>query len=302
VLAAMTGRRLGALLLAITFALGVAARAAAQPAPVPGTEAPRLPATGSAGAAAIAEPRANAQNAQGIVVMNGGAGREEAQALARAVYASRLRPAHLDEAHARALAGDPPMADAAKDVRELGELRAAASGDDAASRRILASIAEQLHVEAILVVRGGGSPPPEASTTTPSTWGGSDAGAGADAAPVTPTPTTTPTAIAAVEARLYLASAGDYDAARYAPEPGVTGTLAWRTTVASLERRFAPLAAVVAAPVPPPKPQEPETRPFYASPWFWGALTAAVLVGGAFYLATRDNGDQPIHLQMHVPR
>lgn len=235
---------------------------------------------------------------QGVAVIGIGSVRDDAFAAARAVYASRLRPASVDEQRARVLAGDPAPAGSAKEISELAELRAAITGEDAASRRLLGSIAQQLNVEALLVVRGGApAPAPPPSEPPPSTWGGSDSDAGvADSgAPAAPT--------GPVEARLFLASSGDFDAARYGPEPGVQGTLAWRATVSSLERLFTTSTPPPPAkPAVPGKPQEGETRPFYASPWFWGALAGAVLVGGAFYLATRDTGDQPIHLQMHVPR
>jgi hypothetical protein len=252
--------------------------------PPPASPAPP-PASASGSAAA---PHAAGQ----IAVVSAGASRDDTFTLARVVYATRLRPVGLDELHARVLAGDPAPPDAPRDVSELAELRGSVAGEDAASRRILGSIAQQLGVEALLLVRGGAheSPPP-----APSTWGAVDGG---DAA-APPSPSTGP-----LEARLFLASTGELDAARYAPEPGVTGALGWRATVASLERRFgaaAPTAALSAVPPPTEKPQTGETRPFYASPWFWGALGAAVLVGGAFYFATRDTSDQPIHLQMHVP-
>jgi hypothetical protein len=264
--------------------------------------APALPGGAAGGPAPEAIPAARGQ---GVVVLNGGAGRDDAQAAARAVYASRLRPAKLDEAHARALAGDPVASDASKEVRELAELRAAVSGEDAASRRILASVATQLHVEAILVVRGGtGRAPEPPAPPAQSTWGDADGGSAtdggvtaADAGPPAQAPIQGP-----LEARLFLASTGEFDAARYGPEPGESGTLAWRATVASLERRFAPEAPAPTGPTGRVKPQDGETRPFYASPWFWGAVAGAVLVGGAFYFATRDTSDQPIHVQMHVPR
>jgi hypothetical protein len=232
----------------------------------------------------------------GVAVIGVGSVRDDAFTVARAVYASRLRPPSVDEQRARVLAGDPAPPGADKEVRELAELRSAITGEDAASRRLLASVAQQLGVEAVLVVRGGAAAPPSPEAPAQPTWGGdSDAGSSDAGSP----PATGP-----VEARLFLVSTGDFDAARYIPEPGVPGALAWRATVASLERRFGP------APPPPTrpqlttasKPQEGETRPFYSSPWFWGALAAAVLVGGAFYLATRDTSDQPIHLEMHVPK
>src|SRR4051794_33614708 len=80
--------------------------------------------------------------AQGVAVIGLGSVRDDAFTIARAVYASRLRPASVDEQRARVLAGDPAPAGAANDVRELAELRGAISGEDAASRRLLASVAQ----------------------------------------------------------------------------------------------------------------------------------------------------------------
>jgi hypothetical protein len=42
--------------------------------------------------------------------------------------------------------------------------------------------------------------------------------------------------------------------------------------------------------------------PFYKSTWFWGAVGAAALIGGAIYFASSpDTVDNKIHLQMQVP-
>jgi hypothetical protein len=45
----------------------------------------------------------------------------------------------------------------------------------------------------------------------------------------------------------------------------------------------------------------PRQRSFYESGWFWGALGAAALVGGAIYLATQDTSSPTIHLEVQVP-
>jgi hypothetical protein len=45
----------------------------------------------------------------------------------------------------------------------------------------------------------------------------------------------------------------------------------------------------------------PPRRSFYESGWFWGAVGAAAVIGGAIYLATQDSGAQTIHLQVQVP-
>ena len=215
---------------------------------------------------------------QGVAVVGVGSAREEAHVLARAVYASSLRPRTLDEMRARIAAGDPVPQLVSKEAKELGELRAKVTGDDAASRQLLSGMAKQLNVQALLVL----------SVQTAEVDGG--------------TQTTE-------SARLFLAESGDFDAARYEPEAGVEGPDGWKSTVRSLEGRFpppppAPAPNPATQPVPPTvSPNEaPPSKPFYTSAWFWGAIGAAILVGGAFYIASRDTSDDPIHLQMRVPR
>jgi hypothetical protein len=59
----------------------------------------------------------------------------------------------------------------------------------------------------------------------------------------------------------------------------------------------------VAAPqLPKIPPKKEDDRPFYKSPWLWGALGAAVIIGGVFFFASQDNGTDPIHVRMNVPR
>jgi hypothetical protein len=224
---------------------------------------------------------------QGIAVLGMGSSKDEAYTLARAVYGSSLRPRNLDEIRARVLAGDPPPSLSSKEVRELSELRASIKDDDAASKRVLASVAKDLNVLALLVVK---------VETTPQA---ADEDAGIEAG--APSKSTS--------ARLFLAETGDFDAARYGPEAGLDGPAAWKPTVTSLERRFpgapAPVASVQAPekPAPTMRPDEgTPSKPFYASAWFWGAIGGAVLIGGVFFVASQDTSDDPIHLQMRVPR
>ncbi len=234
------------------------------------------------------------------VIALGNSAREEAFALARAVYASRLRPPSLDEVRARVLAGGTPPKAASRELRDLAEIRAGLSGDDAASRRLLAGMAQQFGVEGLLVVKivegPKGDLAPAPSPDSPPGGGGQaseDPGNGG--------------ARRAVEARLFLTAAGDFDAARYTPDPDPKAPAAWKSIVTSLEGRFPPAAR---APGPPaatqPSPllrQEPtKSAPFYASGWFWGALGGAALIGGAFYFVSRDTGSDSIHLQMRVPK
>lgn len=264
----------------------------------------------STGAAPAAAPAG-----QGVAVLAIGQARDDAYALARAVYGSRLRPPALDEVRARVLAGGPPPPNASRELVELAEVRAGVTGEDAAGRRLLTGLARQVGAEALLVVRlapaAPAAPPPPPRTPSQEDWPSfepprEDGGAG---------PGPGPTAAAGnagapptVVARLFLADSGDFDAARYSPEPGLTGPAAWRSTVVSLEARFpaasrtvAPTAATRGTPGSM-KPEEGKSTPFYASGWFWGSLGAAALLGAAFYFASRDTSDDAIHLQMRVPK
>lgn len=241
--------------------------------------------------------------------------RDRALALARAVYASSLRPRSLDEVRARVLAGEPPPPSATRELRELDELRGAVAGEDAVSRRLLSSMAEQVGVEALLVVSERG-----ASTATPAR-GAADAGASeaasaaadagapasASAAAVTEEAGAPPSIVASpghVIARLFLADTRELDAARYEPDGSASGPGAWRGTVASLSGRFRPPQAAEpkATPVKLAPREETANKPFYASPWLWGAIGAAVLVGGLVWFTSQDTQGEPIHLQMRVPR
>jgi hypothetical protein len=224
-------------------------------------------------------PAAAAERGLAVVGVDGGAG-DPALApvalgdtpvwkLARGVYADpSLRPA-FDEAHARALAGEAPAAGAPGDVRDLAETRAGIHGDDGPSRRLLASLAAQLHVRGVIVVL----------------------------------PTATATA------RVFLTSTGQFDAASYSPDP--TGE--WSGAVSSLSRAYGVSTVTsvggetTAAPLlvttpPPPGADAAKGRPFYFSPWFWGAVGAAALGGVAVYFATKDNDPSTIHLQLTVPK
>lgn len=244
---------------------------------------------------------------QGVAVLAIGTNaHEDAFALARAIYGSRLRPTSLDEVRARVLAGGAPPANASRELRELAEIRAGLTGEDAAGRRLLTGIAQQIGAEALLVVKveGVAAPP----VVAPSTIGvpADTADAGPDAAPENAAPGNAAGA-STVVARLFLADAGDFDAARYSPDPGPPSPAAWKSTVTSLEGRFpagsrAP-GPVAATRAPPPVRQEGgKSSPFYASGWFWGAIGGAALLGAAFYFASRDTSSESIHLQMRVPK
>jgi len=249
-----------------------------------------------------------ARAGQGLVVVAlGDDAQAEAFRLARALYASRLRATSLDEVRARVLAGSPPPANASRELRELAEVRKSIQRDDAAGRRLLAGIGQQVGAQALVVVQL--APPVPAAPATPE-------GAAAPApvapegppsgepAPASPAPASAAPEARVPVARLFLVGSGEFDAARYAQD----AEGGWKGTITSLEQRFPPPAAapsvLATRPTPPPslKPEEEKARPFYASGWFWGAIGGALLVGGAFYLATRDTSSDSIHVDMRVPR
>jgi hypothetical protein len=272
-------------------------------------------AVGSVAGVARAEPPVASSSlpdraaGQGVAVLAlGGNAHDEAFALARAVYASRLRPTSLDEVRARVLAGDPPPANASRELRELAEIRAGLIGDDAATRRLLAGIAQQIGAEALLVVKVEART--EAPVVAPEAVGVAEGAP--DAGRTDPAAPGNSVAAPAVVARLFLAGASELDAARYAPDPGPQGPrspTAWKSTVTSLEGRFPAGSRAVARgpaaatrPAPPVRPENGKSSPFYASGWFWGAVGGAALLGAVFLMATRDTGSDSIHLQMQVPR
>jgi len=185
--------------------------------------------------------------------------------LARSVYAEgSLRPPSVDERTARALCGEVPAADALPAVRDLFDTVAALRGDDAPSRALLADLARRLSVRAILVVFVAGGTP---------------------------------------RARAFLADAGALDAALYLPDEGATPT-AWSAATRSVVRSFGLPPTALHAPPLATRPVDAAAprHAFFESAWFWGALGAAAVAGGAVFLATRDSGPSTIHLQLEVPR
>lgn len=270
-------------------ALGAGSSAFAQ-------EGPPAASSGNGSPAGVVSPPNKSQGA-GVAVLALAGAKNEAFALARAIYASKVRPPNLDEVRARVLAGADPPANASRELRELAEVRAGVNASfDAPSRRLLAGIAQQVGAQALLVVRVDKSPSPAVSTDSTDADGGAPADSDAGAAPAPASPSST------VVARLLLVEGAELDAAQYAPDPDGS----WKGTVASLERRF-PVTARVAGPpaatsVPSGIPAEEKSKPFYASGWFWGAVGAAALLGGAFFLASRDSSADSIHLEMRVPK
>ena len=206
---------------------------------------------------------------RGVAVVALGGATDAAWPLAQAIYGTpSLRPAMLDEPHARILCGEPAGAGAPPDVKDLAESLAAIKGEDAPSRMLLGEIARRLNVRALLVVRV------EAGRAT---------------------------------ARPFLPETGTFDAAVYAPDAGptVSWVAASQSLARTFGGEpapgggSAPALATHEEPVitgPPPR-----GKAFYESGWFWGALGAAAFAGGAIFFATRDNGESTIHLQMQVP-
>lgn len=279
-------------------ALGCASSAFAQ-------EGPAAP-PGNGSQVGVVSPPNNKTQGAGVAVLALAGAKNEAFALARAIYASKVRPPNLDEVRARVLAGADPPANASRELRELAEVRAGVNASfDAPSRRLLAGIAQQVGAQALLVVKVEKASPPsaDADAGAPSD---SDAGAAASAPPAdadggAPSAPSGPSST--VVARLLLVEGAELDAAQYAPDADGS----WKGTVASLERRFPVAARTVAGPpaataVPSPLQGEEKSKPFYTSGWFWGAVGAAALLGGAFFLASRDSSADSIHLEMRVPK
>ncbi len=266
------------------------------------------PATAPAPASSAGPERAALQ---GIAVFAiGSNANEESFAAARALYGSRLRPAGLDEVRARVLAGGAAPANASRELRELAEIRAGVNPDDAAGRRLLAGIGRQVGVEALLVVRIESAAAPASAPSTigaPSTTGSPTDDAADGGADAGENAAGNAAAVPTVMARLFLVDTGDFDAARYSPDPGPRAPAAWKSTITSLEARFpgprgtaGPAAAT--RPAPQVKPEGQKSSPFYASGWFWGAVGGAALLATVFYFASRDTSSDTIHLQMTVPK
>ncbi len=231
---------------------------------------------------ALAEP---SPPSRGLAVVAEGDTGPFAASLARAVYGDPgLLPPTLDDGRARALAGGYVAPDAPDAIRDLAETRAALHGDDAPTRRLLGALATSLHLKALVVVEGRAHELPSA--------------------------------------RVFLAGSGAFDATVYQPDPSAVVTwgsgasvVTWAGAVSALHGSFAdavapatnlapaPVAALAPTPAAVPGEKTPgSSRPFYASPWFWGALGAAAFAGAAFYFATRDSSAPNIQLQVQVPR
>lgn len=211
-------------------------------------ERPRFP-------AAVAAPATQSALA-GMAVLAQSDATDAAWPLAQALYADPLLRPALDEATARVLAGERPSPGAAPRLVDLAATREAVRGDDAPSRRLLASLARDLGVAAIVVVTASKDGP---------------------------------------TARVFLASSGQLDAAVLLPDTppadaaerartwtGAVGLLRQRLPARSEERPASPRRD----PADPPRDQ----GTVLSSPWLWGAVIAAGIVGGFVLVATRGGG------------
>ncbi len=153
------------------------------------------------------------------------------------------------------------------------------------------------------------APPPSSAPTVPAASSSALAAAGDAGAPVS-ADATSDGGMAAPPA------------SSSSPPPAPAQPIHWTGAVASLERAYgadssrgttsagsvadarAPSSALATSPLPavPQAPKTAESRPFYVSPWFWGAVGAAVFGGVAVYFATRDNTPDTIHLELQVPK
>ena len=244
-----------------SLAVLLVAGALGWPALVRAQSAPPRTSTTSASTAPSASPR-------GVAVVATAGMADATWPLAQKVYGSAsLRPANIDDARARVLAGESAPS---PELSELIELRDGVKGDDAASRQVLGAIAEKLSVRALVVVFSGGDAQP----------------------PV---------------ARVFHADTHAFDAARYSPDAkgGWDGTLELLAQqlgtppVATAPANAAP--AIVATTTKAAPAAGSDSKSFWQSPWFWVAIGAAALIGGGVLLATNVQSSDTIHLQLRMP-
>jgi hypothetical protein len=228
----------------------------------------------------------DASDEQGLAVIAEGSAMSSAWALAHAVYGDpTLRPPTLEEDQARALVGEHVASESSRRLRDLAETRAALQGEDAPSRSLLSALAASLHVKGLVVVEmpDGGKP----------------------------------------IAHVFVTSTRAFDAVVYEPDPSAVVTWGtelpaanWTGALTALHRGFADPTMILPAihPASPALalqhatlPIEAEKgggtgKPFYTSPWFWGALAVAAFAGAAFYFVSLGSSDPTIQLQVPVPK
>ncbi|MBL8719323.1 MAG: hypothetical protein JNL79_25275 [Myxococcales bacterium] len=186
-----------------------------------------------------------------VVVAMGSTPTDATWPIALAVYGVAGLRPTLTDRGARVLAGEPVLEGDPEPVKDLAALRAKVENDDAPSRAMLSEIARRTRCAALVVVTR------------------SDA---------------------VVEARVFDAKEDRLEATRHRAE---TKGAPWQPLTAVLETRYAPPPPVVKKEEPKPMPvaPTPEAKPFYKSPWFWGALGTAAAAGVGAWLLTRNQGD-----------
>jgi hypothetical protein len=101
-------------------------------------------------------------------------------------------------------------------------------------------------------------------------------------------------------ARQWIHASKSFDAATYTATRD-DGNVAWPGVLASLRKQYASPPPVVANAAPIKSEKPASSKPFYLSPWFWGAIGAAVIGAVAVILATQDLSSDTIKLQLKVP-
>ena len=245
------------------------------------------PAHTSPSATAPAPPRAAPHGAV-VVAASEGAG-PAARALAFEVYRDpELRPS-IDDPTARVLAGAAPGEGAPPRLAELAELRvsiarswpptsAPATVDagpapppsDLVTRRLLASLGVEVGAElVVVVVMDGTHPVARALRPTVATFERVELGPTVETA---------------------------QDGSKAFHWPGAVATLRGLIPPAAPASPAPPLAPK-AAPLAPAPPAPAEPRPFYKSPWFWGSVGGAAVIGLSVFLISRaTSSSSDVHL------
>jgi hypothetical protein len=247
------------------------------PDPAPATPAAPPPSSGTPTASSAppapppvpATPRIGADRlvlSLGVVVASADdASVDAAWQLASMVYADpRLRPAKLDDATARVLAGDPPGASATPRQVELHALRLSFAPGSPSSARLLAALCAETAASAIVVVH-----------------------------------TDTTSQVHAVVFAAVPAAFVDHD---LQPSSQANKKVSWASTLAWLQGHIASKPQHTPSRAPSRAPRQPEGT-FFASGWFWGAVVmAAGAAVVAWSVSSRDQSPTTIHLQGRVQR
>jgi hypothetical protein len=239
--------------------------------------------------AATAAPTPQPARGGAIVVAVAEGAAPAARALAFDVYRdAELRPS-IDDATARVLAGEALPEGAPARLKEIAELRASiarpspgvappspgsaapAPSSDLVTRRLVASLGTELGATLVVAVGMDGTRPVARVMR----------------------------AATAVYERVELGPTveiGD-DGARTYRWPGATATL--RGFLPPPPPPPPPLAPKAETSKAPDLPQEP--RPFYKSPWFWGSLGGAAVIGlSAFLISRATSSPSNVHLMGKV--